>query len=148
LLLMISIERARGEDRPAIEGLLAANHLPLDGLESALATALVARNGGALAGCAAFEPYGRFGLLRSVCVADGLRGTGLGRQLVAEAERLAVESGVAEMFLLTETAADWFPSLGYVRTTRDAAPPDMARSPEFTTACPVGATVMRKRLTE
>lgn len=143
---MISIAPAEPADRPAIESLLEANGLPLDGLDLALPTALVAREGTSLAGCAAFEPYGSAGLLRSVCVASNLRGTGVGRALVAAAEDEARSLGISELFLLTETAADWFPRLGYERTTREAAPADMAASPEFTSACPVSAAVLHKRL--
>ena len=143
---MISIQPARADDRSAIESLLEANGLPLDGLELALGTAVVAREGDGLKGCAAFEPYGDAGLLRSVCVSAELRGTGLGRSLVAAAEAEARSMGISELFLLTETAMDWFPRLGYERTTRDAAPPDMAASPEFTSACPVSAAILRKRL--
>lgn len=143
---MISIARARAQDRPAIESLLEANGLPLDGLELALPTALVAREGTSLAGCAAFETYGSAGLLRSVCVASGMRGTGVGRALVAAAEEEARTLGISELFLLTESAADWFPRLGYQRTTREAAPAAMAASPEFSSACPVTAAVLHKRL--
>jgi amino-acid N-acetyltransferase len=143
---MMTIERARPGDRPAIEALLAANDLPLDGLELALPTAVVARDGARLAGCAAFEPYGSAGLLRSVCVTADQRGTGLGRMLVAAAEDAAIDAGIRELFLLTDTAADWFPRLGYERTTRDACPADMAASPEFVAACPASAAVLRKLL--
>lgn len=143
---MISIERAEPHDRTAIELLLQANGLPLDGLEQALATAVVARDGVVIVGCGAIEPYGSAGLLRSVCVAEQFRGTGLGRALVAATEELAGRLGIRELFLLTETAAGWFPRLGYERTTRDAAPAEMAASPEFASACPVSAAVLRKRL--
>jgi amino-acid N-acetyltransferase len=143
---MITIDRAEPGDRSAIEALLLANDLPLDGLELALPTAVVARDGAGLAGCAAFEIYGSAGLLRSVCVTAGLRGSGIGGKLVAAAEDTAVKEGIRELFLLTETAADWFPRLGYERTTRDACPAEMAASPEFVSACPASAAVLRKRL--
>ena len=143
---MITIARARAQDRPAIESLLEASGLPLDGIEHALPTALVAREGASLAGCAAFETYGSAGLLRSVCVAPSLRGAGVGRALVAAAEEEARTLGISELFLLTETASEWFPRLGYRRTTREAAPVDMAASPEFASACPVSAAVLYKRL--
>ena len=145
---MIAIERAVPADRPAIEALLTANGLPLAGLERAAETALVARDaGGAIIGCAAIEPYGGAGLLRSVCVAEGERATGLGRRLVAEAESLAVSAGIAELYLLTETAAAWFPRLGYEPRPRAAVPAALAASPEFTGACPDSAVLLCKRLT-
>jgi len=141
---MTSIERARPDDLAAVETLLAASALPLAGLEPAMATAVVARDGGAVVGCAAVEPYGSVGLLRSVCVAPDLRGVGLGRRLVAAAEVLAGEGGIATLYLLTETAAEWFPRLGYGATERAALPAELAASPELTGACPDTAAAFRK----
>lgn len=143
---MIEIEHARASDRPEIEGLLEAGLLPTDGFELALATAVVAREDGRIVGCAAIEPYGSVALLRSVCVAPGHRGIGLGRRLVDQAEAVAAALEIAELFLLTETAADWFAQLGYVPVSRDFAPPAIRVSPEFTGACPESAALYRKRL--
>jgi amino-acid N-acetyltransferase len=146
---VIAIELAHANDRAAIEDLLAANDLPLDGLELAAATAVVARDeDGAreIVGSAAIEPYGSVGLLRSVCVTPHLRGTGLGRRLVAEAEAVATSNGIDELFLLTETAGEWFPRFGYERVSRETAPAPLQASPEFTTACPETALVFRKRI--
>ena len=143
---MTTIEQALETDRLAIERLLTAGGLPLDGLEASLQTAVVARAEGEIVGCAAVEPYGSVGLLRSVCVAPDVRGTGLGRRLVRDAEMLAAARGVLELYLLTETAQAWFPRLGYVASTRAAVPAALAASPEFTDACPKGAAVLHKRL--
>lgn len=107
---------------------------------------MVARADDSLAGCAAIEPYGSAGLLRSVVGAAEIRGTGLGRELVAAAESLAAAHGIEELYLLTETAAAWFPRLGYEATTRASIPAALAASPEFTGPCPDSAAVFRKRL--
>jgi amino-acid N-acetyltransferase len=141
-----SIERAKPADRAAIEALLAASGLPLVGLELALGTAVVAREGSNVVGVAAVEPYGTVGLLRSVAVTATLRGTGLGRGLVTAAESFAAESGIETLFLLTETAAEWFPRLGYEASDRAAVPNALASSPEFTDACPESAAVFRKMI--
>jgi amino-acid N-acetyltransferase len=143
---MSVIEQAGPGDRRAIEDLLESAHLPLAGLGRALPMALVVRDGGAVVGCAAVESYGPFGLLRSVCVEPARRGTGLGRRLVAEAETLAADQGIGELYLLTETAAEWFPRLGYEAASRDTAPPEITVSAEFTVACPASAVMLRKRL--
>ena len=62
---------------------------------------------------AAIERFGDDGLLRSVVVAPDHRGSGVGQALVAAAEALAREAGIRDLWLLTETAIDWFPRLGY-----------------------------------
>ena len=145
-LRVTAIERALDSDRTAMESLLAAIGLPLDGLEIALHTAVVARGEGGVVGCAAFEPYGSIGLLRSVCVAAHLRGAGLGRKLVGAIEQLAAAVGISELFLLTDTAEEWFTGLGYVPAVRTSVPAALRASPEFTGACPESAAVLHKRL--
>lgn len=140
------IERASPSDLPAVGTLLAEAGLPLDGVASAFETGVVAREGGAIVGGAAVERYGEAGLLRSVVVVPERRGTGLGHELVAAAERLARDEGVAALYLLTETAIDWFPRLGYVVIPRDEAAAAVGSSVEFTTACAVSAVAMRRDL--
>ena len=144
--MAVEIRAAGDGDRHDIEALLSAAGLPLDGLDAAMDAALVARDGERPIGCAAVEIYGTAGLLRSVCVAPDLRGTGLGGQLVERAEMEARRRGVAEMFLLTETAIDWFPRFGYLPDSRAAAPAAIQASAEFTGACPDNARLLRKKL--
>jgi amino-acid N-acetyltransferase len=149
LLRVISIERARPADRAAVESLLEANGLPTAGFDLAAATAVVAREQSGsreIVGCAAVEPYGSVGLLRSVCVASDRRSAGLGRRLVAEAEAIATSLGIGQLFLLTDTAGDWFPRLGYERVGKGTAPVPLLASPEFTGACPESALLLRKIL--
>jgi amino-acid N-acetyltransferase len=142
----MSIQPAGPSDLPAIVALLRASDLPAVGLESTALSALVARQSGRLVGCAAIEIYGPAGLLRSVCVERSIRGSGLGRRLVEAAEAEAARRGVRELFLLTETASEWFPRLGYVEDVRDAAPDSVRSSPEFTDVCPESARLFHKRL--
>ncbi len=143
---MTTVEPAKPEDQPAIVGLLESAGLPLDGLERTSASAIVARDEAGVIGCAAIEPYGQDGLLRSVAVELGWRERGVGHRLVEAAEAMAASSGIRELYLLTETAADWFGRLGYRPTDRADVPQSLLASPEFTTACPVSAVAMRKRL--
>ena len=74
---------------------------------------VVARDGDAVVAAAALERYGDAALLRSVVVAPDRRRPGVGRGIVAAAESLARDEGVRDLYLLTETAVDWFPRLGY-----------------------------------
>ena len=107
----IAIESVSDEDVPALYGLLQASGLPLDGLDAHLSTALVAKVDGQVVGSAAVELYGQAALLRSVAVAQPMRGTGLGRKLVEAAQAIASRASVQRLYLLTETAAEWFPVL-------------------------------------
>jgi amino-acid N-acetyltransferase len=141
------LERAVPGDGPAIEALLADAGLPLDGAAAAFAHGIVARDGDRLAGAAAVEIYGSAGLLRSVVVDASNRGTGLGRQLVAAAEEEARGEGVSDLYLLTETATEWFPRLGYEPVDRATAREAVGESIEFTLSCATTGVAMRRILT-
>ena len=139
----VVLEQARSEDSEDILALLERTQLPLDGLRDHLATTIVVRQGGRVVGSAALELYQGAALLRSVGVDPALQGRGLGCALTEAALRLARERGVAEVYLLTTTAAAFFPKFGFRETSRDAVPEAVKASVEFTTACPASAVVMR-----
>jgi amino-acid N-acetyltransferase len=146
VLRVMRIDRAAPGDVAAVEGLLSAAGLPLEGAADALALGVVARDGGRVVAAAAVERFGDAGLLRSVVVAEDRRGTGLGQAVVGAAEAAAREAGIRELFLLTETAPDWFPRLGYVAVPRPEAAAAVGASIEFTTVCRDTGVPMRKGL--
>ena len=139
------IDAAHERDVPAVRRLLAAQSLPLDGVDQHLAM-VVAKDGDMLLGAAAVELYAGGALLRSVVVDPDARGRGLGYRLTEAALRVAKERGADTAFLLTTTAATFFPKLGFERIARDDVPASVQASIEFTSACPASAVVMRKRL--
>jgi thioredoxin type arsenate reductase len=142
----MEIERATPADVPAVEALLAAAGLPLEGAAEALALGVVAREHVTVVAAAAIERYGDAGLLRSVVVARAHRGSGVGRAIVAASEDLARSEGIRDLYLLTETAVDWFPRLGYAVVARQVASAAVGASIEFTTVCRDTGIAMRKRL--
>ena len=107
---------------------------------------LTAHVGKALVGCAGVEVLGEAGLLRSVAVDDGHRGSGLGKELVAAAEELAREEGVRELYLLTTTAEGFFTGLGYRKLPREQAPADVEATQQFASLCPDSACLMVKNI--
>lgn len=135
-------------DLPAVLDLLAASNLPHDGLAEHFDAALVARDGDTVVGSAALELYGEAALLRSVAVAEGLRGHGLGRQLTTAALARARSQGVRRVYLLTTTAEGYFPSFGFTPIARAEVDPAVQRSAEFTGACPASAAVLALSLTD
>jgi N-acetylglutamate synthase-like GNAT family acetyltransferase len=142
----IAVRAADAADVPSVLALLATAGLPLDGAGAAFIHGVVADLGGAVVGAAAVERYGTDGLLRSVVVREDLRGTGLGRALVAASEERAADLGVRHLYLLTETAANWFPRLGYAAFERTAAPAGIAGSWEFRFACAERGVLMHRAL--
>jgi amino-acid N-acetyltransferase len=142
----VTLEPARPDDLAAIRALLERSHLPVAEIERHLTGAMVARDDRTVIGCAAIEQYDRAALLRSVAVDDGFRGQGLGVRLTDAALTAARARGVDTVYLLTETAADFFPRFGFRRIPRDQVNPAVRRSVEFTTACPEGAQAMMAEL--
>jgi len=142
----ISIEPASRNDLPDILTLLERSDLPKDGITNHVATALVARNANRIVGCAALELYGAEALLRSVAVDEPLRGQGIGRKLTDAALELARRHKIKTVFLLTETASQFFLRFGFRQVSRSQVPDTVKRSVEFTSACPTGAQVMARHL--
>ena len=141
-----TIRAAAAADLPGVRALLEDAGLPLDGADLAFEHGVVAVAGDTIAGGAAVEHYGPDGLLRSVVVSPALRGTGIGRALVAAAEEMAAGLGIRDLYLLTETAVDWFPRLGYLVLERTGAPDAIAGSWEFRFACVERGILMRRSL--
>ncbi len=138
----ISLRQAHAADWPAIEALLKAHRLPLDGAREHLSTFVVAESGREVVGCAGAEPRGDLALLRSVAVAPGLQGQGIGREMVALVLQEARRRNFRAVGLLTTTARDYFLRFGFVPTDRAAAPKTLQQSAEFQGACPAGADFM------
>ena len=144
--MTVSIERANVDDLSAILELLARSDLPQEGLSDHLAMTLVARADQTVIGSAALELYGTAALLRSVAVDQAFRGQGLGQRLTQAALALARQQGVPHVYLLTETAAEFFPRFGFRPIARAQVPPAVQRSVEFTSVCPVSALAMELHL--
>lgn len=143
-----TLRLATAGDTPAVEALLTAAHLPLDGVREALPCFVVAEDGGRLVGVAGIEECGVRGahaLLRSVAVDPDWRSRGLGRALVGRAIALAEQRGASALYLLTTSAERYFPSFGFATTSRDAVPEDVRATAEFQGACPASATVMVRK---
>lgn len=143
----LTITPAGAHDLPAVEALLAAHDLPLEGVRTLGPSLLVMRDAtGDVVGAAGVEPLGAHGLLRSVVVASQAQGQGMGARLVAAAEQSAAASSITDLWLLTTSAAPFFARLGYHPADRNAAPPAVRATQEFTTLCPDSARLMQKSL--
>lgn len=97
-------------------------------------------------GVIGLELFGDTALLRSLAVATHMRGRGFGKQLVAGAERYALEHGVKALYLLTTTAERFFDRLGYSRIERETVPESIKATHEYAGICPASSAVMCKRL--
>jgi amino-acid N-acetyltransferase len=134
---------ATPDELPQVTRLVAASHLPLDGLLDQAGRILVIKDGGQIVGCVALEVHADGALLRSLAVDDSHRGKGLGRRLIASALEVAGSLGVPAVYLLTTTAESYFPRFGFATVSRDVVPAAVRTSIEFRSACPSTATAMR-----
>lgn len=143
---MIDLKAADEKDYAAVCDLLEAAKLPTEGVEDHFETfvKLVDRN--VLVGAAGLEVYGQKALLRSVVVSQDVRGRGYGRRLIDAIRTRAQKKGITELFLLTETAQDFFAHLGFEVIAREEADVEVRRSEEFESLCPDGAVCMRIKL--
>lgn len=139
---------AAANDLADIQALLKSAGLPFEDLTSnALRDFIVLRDAkGELLAIGGVECHGNDGLLRSVVISDAARGTGLGRKITGAIENRAREKHIGALYLLTTTAAEFFPRLGYEKFDRDAVPAAIAQSAEFSSLCPATAICMKKNL--
>ena len=136
------VRAAAPADLGAVEALLTASDLPLDGVRDALPTFVVAESGADLVGVAGLEVCCENALLRSVAVRPEWRSHGIGRALVTRVISDAESRGIRALYLLTTTADRYFPSFGFQTIARDEVPADVRETAEFREACPASATVM------
>ncbi|HEX2189316.1 MAG TPA: arsenic resistance N-acetyltransferase ArsN2 [Longimicrobiaceae bacterium] len=140
----VALRDARPVDLPRTLALLEAAGLPREGVAERFGAGYcVAETDGRLVGVAGVEEHGTDALLRSVAVAPRARGSGVGAALVRDRLARAAERGAASVFLLTTTAAGFFPRLGFRRVERAEVPAEVRASEEFAALCPAGAVVMR-----
>lgn len=141
----MQIEKAKNY-RAKVIALLANEKLPTDDLPQTLENFVVAKQGEEVIGIAGIEIYDSYGLLRSVAVSAAERGKGIANRLLDNVEKLAAAQSLQAIFLLTETAPEYFSKKGYQKITRAEVPAEVLQSTEFSHVCPQSAIVMKKIL--
>ncbi len=141
----MKVERAGPRDLASARSLLAEADLTTQGLEDAKLWCV--REAGRAAGVAGLESWGSQGLLRSVVVEKGHRGEGMGKSLVERVSKEAKTKGLSELYLITETAPNFFEKLGFEPVERRKVKGKVLNSIEFRGACAETAPVMRLQLT-
>jgi len=126
--------------------LLLSEKLPTGDLPATLKNFLVITENEELIGVVGLETYGRYGLLRSLAVRPDFRNQSIASILVEQIEKLALSEELKSIFLLTETAPDYFARKGYHIITRTEIPEEVQQSSEFSHICPQSAIAMKKDL--
>lgn len=128
----------------SLKKFLQVNQLPADDLQLKNSLLLTYYNADdTLVGSGGLEFYERKALLRSLAVSPELRGQQLGKQIVQDLLQQARETGMNEVYLLTQTAFFFFQKLGFTEVQRDLVPAEIKASSEFSQVCPSTAQVMK-----
>ncbi|HYP17296.1 MAG TPA: arsenic resistance N-acetyltransferase ArsN2 [Opitutus sp.] len=147
--ISVALEPARAADEEAIRRLLQTAGLPHADFAPHLGHFIVARSGDEVVGAIGAEVHAPEALLRSLVVAESLRGRGLGEALVRGLERAAAAWGVRRWWLLTTSAEAFFVRRGFRVTARSGAPAIIAATAEFRGLCPsVAVCLSRERRDE
>jgi N-acetylglutamate synthase-like GNAT family acetyltransferase len=133
------------DDAPAWAAFVAALEaagLPTDDLADDSQRFFSFEHGSAFGG---FARSGEVVMLRSIVVAPGRRGSGLGRQVLAGLLDEARREGATAAWLLTTSAMDFFARNGFAVVDRASAPAAVAATAQFTGLCPATAVLMRRK---
>lgn len=99
-----------------------------------------------LVGSGGLEVYGNTALLRSIAVGEEFRGQLLGKTIVEDIIAKAKDSKIKDLYLLTETAHNYFLKKGFQDVPRENVPEIIKQTTEFAQVCPASAIVMKLTL--
>lgn len=146
--LLPAVTVAGSIDYPAIRELLQATNLPVDDLseQDVWPECLITKSEQVIVSTGALAQHGEFGLLRSLATRQDFQARGLGSKILQGLEARALSRGIKVLYLLTETAADWFQRRHYEFQDRACVPAAIAKLPQFSMICPTSASCLRKVL--
>lgn len=137
-----TIRSASIEDLTAVKELLRERGLPTVGVDETINTFLVADKHKVI-GTVGVLYDGEKALIRSFAVTSKNENRGIGlaliKQVLAEIKRM----GAAEVYLLTETAAEYFKRFGFFEINRDDIPQRLLKESGLAQACPCSSQCMK-----
>lgn len=139
---MIPVDINTPEYFEAFTGQLKTAGLPYEDLNTEEQVLIGYYENDNLIGTGGIEIYGNYGLIRSVSITANNRGKKLGTQIAYHLIDKAKEKKLTGLYLLTETAKDFFTKIGFETIHRDAVAKPVQASSEFSHVCPVTATCM------
>jgi C_GCAxxG_C_C family probable redox protein len=144
---MLEIRRAGLEDVRAVRALLSICQLPSTHLSQGQAIIFVAETERGIIGAGALEPAGDgCAILGSLAVMPGYRKQQIGRRLVQRMFAYADERGLEKLFLLTQTACDYFLHIGFEPIDHRLVPCCLSQSALFRELSPIDGRLMVHQL--
>lgn len=138
----MGFRKAQQADLTAIEVLLNAANLPYEDCYKHLSQFLVYEEDALIVGVGGVEIYDDVALLRSIVIDPKHRGQGLGQAIFLGLKGSILNSSVQSLYLLTNSADDYFKNLGFIPVIRDKVPLVIQQTEQFSSLCPDSATVM------
>lgn len=135
---------AEKKDLAEIKEILKQSNLPTEDCDSHVDNFIVAEQERKIIGTGGIEIYGALGLVRSIVVIPEYRGKGISREILTILESRAYDRGVNILYLLTETAEEYFKNLGFSVKNRLETPEAIVNTKQFSNLCPSTAKVMRR----
>ena len=142
----IQIKKAARKECGDVALLLKRAGLPIHDIDPDLEGFFVAYDECKLVGTVGVETFGEIGLLRSLAVEESFQNQGIGAQLSKKALNYAKSQGLKKLYLLTETADNYFARYGFTRIDRKDVPQAIRETEQFSSICPASAVVMEKIL--
>lgn len=146
----IKVEGAKTSDLEALYDLLKLVDLPIEGVEETIDHFLLlirqTDSEEELIGCVGLEIYEEYALLRSAAIHPNHQGKNYGKQLILAIIAFSKLIGAKQLFLLTETAEQFFEKMGFTKIERLQVPDIVKTSIEFESLCDESAIVMTLQL--
>lgn len=137
---------ATDADLQIIKELLNASKLPSDDCDEHIKHFLVIEEKGKIIGIGGLEICGTVGLVRSMVVMPEHRGKGIAKNIYRLIENRAHGLGINALYLLTESATDYFKNLGFIVQERSEVPASVMETKQFKELCPSSAMVMFREI--
>lgn len=136
------VRHGKSSDIAQIKELLRVTHLPTVGAKKAADCFLIADNGQVI-GILGVLYEGEKALLRSFAVSPLYRCKGIGGLLLTAMLQELKTQNIQEVYLLTETAADYFKRIGFGEIARKAMPENLLKESGLDQACPCSSKCLK-----
>ncbi len=136
------IRQAEITDLEKLRLVLKNTNLPFKDIDKHLENFLLLEHFGEIIGSVGLEVYGKVALLRSLAVIKDYQGKKLGQKLYQNIILKSKDLKIIEIYLLTETAANFFKNRGFQKISRNDVPESIQQTAEFSILCPETAVCM------
>ena len=139
---------ATSADLPTIKELLNISKLPSDDIDDHIDNFIVIEEKGNVIGVGGLEIYDDIGLVRSIAVVAEHRSKGIGEMIYRLVEDKANDKGINTLYLLTESATEYFKKFGFITQERSEVPASIAETKQFRELCPSSAKLMFHKISD